>query len=130
MYLQVGHQLYRYQDGQSSQWSRGEGQGYDTSYPGIDRDSPGTELPSGGSVTTADGSFTMYLAFRPTPTDVLVPIRQINWHWEGYALTNGSGVWTLGYGTATVDHADAPAPPTISWTSNIMSTLRRIVPEN
>jgi hypothetical protein len=46
------------------------------------------------------------------------------------ALTNGSGAWGLFYGTASVDHADAPAPVTISWTSNIMSTLRRVVPEN
>ena len=109
---------------------RGEGQGYDTSYPGIDRDSPGTELPSGGSVTTADGSFTTY------------------WHSDQHLLMSlcrfgksiGTGramrlrmvvaYGTSGTGTATVDHADAPAPPTISWTSNIMRTLQRIVPEN
>ena len=63
-------------------------------------DSPYTELPAGGSTTTADGSFTTYLAFRPTTADVLVPIRQIHWNWEGEAFTNGAGIWTLGYGTA------------------------------
>lgn len=129
--IQTGHQLYRYQEGGTTNWSRGEGSGLDTAYPNPNQyDSPFTELPAGGSETTANGSFTTYLAFRLTPADVLVPIRQINWSWEGDAWTNASGVWTLGYGTANVDHADAPAPPTISWTNNIMSTLRHIVPEN
>ncbi len=128
-YFQTGHQLYRYQDGQTGKWSRGEGTGLDTSYPGIDRDAPSTELPAGGTTTTADGSFTTYLAFRPTSADVLVPIRQIHWSWEGEALTNSSGIWTLGYGTANVDHVDFPAPSTISWTNNIMSTLTNVVPE-
>jgi hypothetical protein len=128
--IQLGHQLYRYQEGGTTNWSRGEGTGLDTVYPNPNEyDSPSTDLPEGGSAATADGSFTTYLAFRLTPTDVLVPIRQISWSWEGYAWTNGSGEWT-GYGTANVDHADAPAPPTISWTNNIMSTLRHLVPEN
>jgi hypothetical protein len=129
-YIQVGHELNRFQDGETGNWFRGEGSGLDTAYPyPYDRDYPSTELPAGGSVTTAAGTFTTYLAFRLTPSDVLVPIRQISWNWEGYASTNGSGLWT-GYGTAYVDPQDSPAPSIISWTNNIITTLTNVVPEN
>jgi hypothetical protein len=131
-YIQFGHQLARYQDATAGTWSREEGSGLDTVYPNpLDRDSPSTDLPTDGSLSyvTITGSFTNYLAFRATTNDVLVPIRQISWNWDGHAVTNGSGEW-VGGGSASVDPEDAPASATISWTNNMLSTLTNRVPEN
>jgi hypothetical protein len=129
-YIQLGWETNRFQDGATGNWFRGAGKGLDTSYPyPYDRDSPFTDLPPGGSTVTAAGVYTMYLAFRPTTTDVLVPIREITWSWNGQAATNGTGAW-VGGGTASVDPQDLDAPPTISWSNSIMSTLTNVVPEN
>ena len=129
-YIQVGHQLARYQTAGTNTWSRAEGRGLDTVYPNPnDRDAPWTILPSDATVTTVTGTYTTYLAFRPTPADILVPIREITWSWDGQAATNGSGQW-VGGGSGHVDPHDLEAPPTISWTNNIMSTLTNRIPEN
>jgi hypothetical protein len=128
-YFQVGHQLARYQSGVDGSWSRAEGQGLDTVYPNpSDRDRPFTTLPSDAALATATGTYTTYIAFRPTPVDVLVPIREITWSWDGRAVTNGVGEWVGGGPTPPEPH-DREAPPTVSWTNNIMSTLNNRVPE-
>jgi hypothetical protein len=60
-YIQVGHPVYRHQDGADGKWFRNEGRGLDGHYPNPnDRDSPATELPAGCSSVTATGSFTTY----------------------------------------------------------------------
>ena len=122
-YIQIGHPLYRHQNGADGTWFRNEGRGLDGHYPNPnDRDSPSTELLAGGSRVTATGTFTTYLAFRATPSDVLVPIREITWSWDGQAATNGIGEWTGG-GTPHVDSHDTEAPSTISWTNSVKATL-------
>jgi hypothetical protein len=128
-YIQVGHALYRHQNGADVKWFRNEGAGLDGEYPNPnDRDSPSTGLPAGCSSATALGSYTTYLAFRPTPSDVLVPIREISWSWDGHAVTNGGGEWTGG-GTPYVNPSDSEAPSTISWTNAVKATLDIPVPE-
>jgi hypothetical protein len=101
----------------------------DGPYPNpSEADSPDTQLPDGGSEVTITGSFTTYLAFRPTPSDVLVPIREISWSWDGQAATNGSGQW-VGGGSAWVSPGDDQAPSTLSWTNAIKATINNVVPE-
>jgi len=129
-YIQIGHQLARYQTAGTNTWSRAEGSGLDSWYPNPnDRDAPWTSLPSDASVTTITGTYTTYLAFRATLDDILVPIREITWSWDGQAATNGSGQW-VGGGSAQVDPQDLEAPATISWTNNMLTTLTNRIPEN
>jgi hypothetical protein len=132
-FIQIGHQLFRYQDAATGKWQRKEGTGLDGPYPNPnDQDKPFTQLPAGGSTVTADGSFTTYLAFRPTPSDTLVPIRKVEWSWNGTAEYLDSH-WTLVSGTPHIgDRApsDAAAPATINWTDAIKRTLDIPISEN
>ncbi len=126
-YIQVGHQLFRYQNASDGAWARSEGNGLDGGYPNPNvQDAPYTELPTGISKVTASGNFTMYLAFKPSG-GIYVPIRKINWDWSG-AATNNSGAWSGG-GVAHSDPTDAPAPTTLVWSNSVQNTLTNFVLE-
>jgi hypothetical protein len=80
-------------------------------------------------MATITGTYATFLAFRPTPADVIVPIREITWSWDGQAATNGVGEWVEG-GSGHVDPQDLEAPSTISWTNNMPTTLTNRIPEH
>jgi hypothetical protein len=56
-------------------------------------DSPGVGLSSQQEVTVSD-SFSMWLMYSPSPSDVWVPLFEIDWTWAADATYNGTS-WSL-----------------------------------
>lgn len=99
----------------------------DTSYPYTNRfglttnvaiDSPGTPLSSGYNCIIASDKFTMWLMFKPTDGR-WVPLRMVNWHWNGTASLSGTN-WVLTSSSWSTNPPDADAGATFpQWNSNV-----------
>ena len=73
------------------------------------------------SENAVSNSFTMWLLFLPSgPNTIQVPLRAVNWYWEGSA-TNGPSGWVIESGTVShsIDPASYPTEQYPYWTDNI-----------
>jgi len=67
---------------------------FDSDGAGNPVDSPNQRLGSQFIRATGSGSFQMWMMFRPNLPGEWVPLRAVNWYWNGSA-TNGPGGWSL-----------------------------------
>ncbi len=135
-WVQTGTVLRRIRNASDGLWYRAGTNGLDTHYPylktminGIEQewasDSPGSGPLNGDLEYTADDSFTMHLMFKPqvnAANTIWVPLRQINWSWNGHAvLSNGN--YSLADGSAPPPGADADSTSHPLWERNIKDYL-------
>jgi len=133
-YCQLYNQNHRLRLEQPlSPWQEAVGEGLDNDFPykrlhwsvAIDPtpetdDTPALELTDGADLGEVSDSATMWLMFKPEGDDsIWVPLRRVDWWWQGRALKQADGTWELDWGANSIEPEDADTTSYPTWTYNI-----------